>query len=213
MKRLGVLLTVSLLAIGPGCVQQSDPAGKTLDQWKRELGDQDPGVRFAAAEALGKMGREAIPTLTQALRNKQADVRNAAAYGFGKMGPNDRLAAISTLTEMLADREANAPSFAAIGALGNLGPDAIPALIELLHDNDPAVREPTAWTLEKMAPEEDKTAILALARALQDDSPVVRAAAASAFKRMGPKAVPLLTELLQDKDLGVRAMPPWLWGR
>jgi HEAT repeat protein len=91
-----------------------------------------------------------------------------------------------------------------------MGPEAktaVPALTELLKDDDEWVRRAAAWALGKIGPEA-KTATPALTELLRDKW--VRQTAASTLGNIGPEAktaIPALTELLQDtdKDLGKTA--------
>jgi HEAT repeat protein len=62
------------------------------------LGDAEPGVRSAAAVALGKVaGREAVPYLRQALGDRDRSVRDAAILGLGASGAGE---AVPTLAEI-----------------------------------------------------------------------------------------------------------------
>ena len=92
-------------------------------------------VRSAAAEALGKIGpaaKDAVPALTELLRDEDAYARSAAAEVLVKIiGP----AAMPKLVELLKDKDTDV-CFAAIEVIGKIGPaakDAVPALAELLN--------------------------------------------------------------------------------
>ena len=105
-------------------------------------------------------------------------------------------------------------------ALGKIGSvDAVPALIQLLQDQDedPRVRLNADWALGKIGvPEAIKAVEYAgqgrkakkLIKELQDQNPEVRANAVRTLGQIGERAknaVPTLTLALQDKDINVRA--------
>ena len=51
--------------------------------------DEDEGVRYAAAEALGNLGEHgaaAAPQLTKCLEDEDEDVRSAAATALAQLG-------------------------------------------------------------------------------------------------------------------------------
>jgi HEAT repeat protein len=78
------------------------------------LGDDWGNVRFAAAEALGKLGDpQAVPALIQALGDSGWDVRRAAAEALGKLGDPQAVPALSV--------RAHAGEDAARDALQTLG--------------------------------------------------------------------------------------------
>jgi hypothetical protein len=100
--------------------------------------------------------------------------------------------------------------FAAISALGYIGPDAhdaVPALIPLLRDALPLVRSGTAETLGEIHAAPDLT-IPALIHALDDGKPAVQGKAIESLMEFGPAAqaaIPKLSELLKDDAVSVRA--------
>jgi HEAT repeat protein len=83
-------------------------------------------------------------------------------------------------------------------AFGNIDPVALPALTELLADDDSQVRWRVAWALGEMGPAAE-TAIPALMKSLRDKDGLVRCYAASALAKIGPAALPILTELLKNE--------------
>ena len=91
---------------------------------------------------------------------------------------------------------------AAAEALEKIGdPQAIPALIEALKDEDRDVRRTAAWALGQIGP----PAVPALIQALRDEKWEVRQAAAEALEKIGdPQATPALIQALRDEDVGVR---------
>lgn len=101
----------------------------------------DPGVRGFAAKALGTMrekAEEAIPDLARALGEENTDVRTAARWALGQIGPK----AIPALREALKNSNPRV-RFSAAFALGSLGPaaaEAVPSLLQAMKDEDRTVR-------------------------------------------------------------------------
>src|SRR5260370_40773381 len=71
--------------------------------------------------------------------------------------------------------------------LGNLGPGAVPALVQALGDPDVRVRRGTAYALGVMAAPA-REAGAALTDALRDREARIRASAAGALDKIGPDA-------------------------
>ena len=130
------------------------PAGlpaPSAAQLVKQLGDNDPDRRAAAAEALARMGlaaHEALPALTRALQDSDERVRISAARAVAQFGP---LAAdaVSGLLKLLKDRATPVRRQAA-EALVTLGSDAkgtAAALTDALKDEDGVVRAHAAFAL------------------------------------------------------------------
>ena len=90
----------------------------------------------------------------------------------------------------------------AASALGNIGPvteDVIPALIKALGDEDSGVRRSAASALGKIGPVTNEV-IPALIKALGDEEWHGRSSAASALGNIGKAAVPALIKALGDEE-------------
>ncbi len=108
------------------------------------LRDQDLTVRRRATHLLWKVGpraKPAAPALTLATRDPDATVRAHAAAALLRIDPKVPVARV--LIDAMTDREAR--GFAVTAAAG-LGPQAAPALVEVLID-DPAHRGTAADAL------------------------------------------------------------------
>jgi hypothetical protein len=71
--------------------------------------DTDAKVRAAAAKAIGRMAadpKDAVPVLTEALKDKAPAVRIAAATALGQLGP-DAKDALPALKEATKDKDKN----------------------------------------------------------------------------------------------------------
>jgi HEAT repeat protein len=195
-------------------------------------GDEDPGIRAAAAEILGIMGpraRAAVPALVRALSHPSLPLRRSAAATLLKIKPEGK-AAVRGLAAALRDRD-KAVRDRAAAALGDMGPaaaDAVPALLMLLKEEavqehvarlapgslSSAEDEPThspgapvvvaAAALRRIGP----AAVASLLRTLKDGNPCIRLVACDALDPAGPggKAiVPVLIEILREcKDYDAR---------
>src|SRR5207247_428619 len=108
------------------------------------VANQDAGLRKAAAEALagcGKNEKDVVPALlTASLSDTNEEVRQMAQAGMDKMGLT-REKATQLCSKQLED------SSYAEAALRKSGQLAVPALIEALGREEPAVRVKASRTL------------------------------------------------------------------
>jgi RNA polymerase sigma factor (sigma-70 family) len=151
---------------------------------------KDSQVDSVAADALGSIGRDAVPSLLELLKGKDNELRAMAAIALARMGRKGKEAIPETK-------------------------DAIPLLIKCLDEDDQFLRSSAAHALGQMAPE-SKSAIPALIQLLKDESPDGRQTSfphlghvrdyvnVEALSRFGKDAVPLLTEALKDPNENLR---------
>jgi HEAT repeat protein len=175
---------------------------------------RDRVLQKMADVAKGK--ERAAQAISQALHDKDARVREAAAYALGEYGPAAHRA-VRALSQALSDsdkRVRGRAAFALTQMIAYAEP-AIPALIRAAKDSDPHVRSRAINVLEMLGPKA-KDAVPVLIAALTDpDDPrdadrrgdaSVPEVAALALARIGPAArgaVPRLLELAR-KDKGRR---------
>lgn len=139
----------------------------------------DAEQRWWAIRALAALGGPlAKPLLIQALSDPDPDARVCAALGLGALRATE---AIEPLINLLADASAYVGRIAS-NALVQIGPPAIPALIQALGNPSPATR---AGSARALVPLESHDAIPALFAALDDDSALVTHYAEQALERMG----------------------------
>jgi HEAT repeat protein len=146
------------------------------------LYDKDQEVKTYVARALGMIGAPAVPSLSEALRDK--NIRSAAAFSLSLIG-KDAKEAMLNLIDALKAPEPATRYFAAM-TLAQIGPEAkeaVPALIEMLKDRDMNLRSVAAQTLGEIGTEA-QVAVPALLRATKDQSPLVRQAATSALEKI-----------------------------
>lgn len=160
--------------------------------------DEEQQVRWAAAQALRKIGPPTVPALLQALRDESTRVAQAMVEALGEIGDPE---AVPALLEMLR-HESTWMRHAAVKALGEIGdPQAAPALLEMLRNRDEYIRREAAKALGKIG---DPRAAPALLEMLRNRDEYVRWEAAKALNQIGPPAVSALLEALRDKDANVR---------
>ena len=197
-----------------------------IDALVHALKDYDHAVRWQAAGALNALGwrpssniefilravasghhedaavhgGEAIEMLANALEDKTAPRRHAAAAALGKTGD---ARAIRPLENALADPD-NHVRIAAVEALGHLGHgQSGDSLLNLLNDSDHLVRAATVETLGRMG---DARLVDYIAGSLINDSAWdVRKLAVEALGRIkDERATQLLWQALKDPDNDVR---------
>jgi HEAT repeat protein len=132
-------------------------AGKTLEQWTREMTYPDPGVRETAVKAVpyfGEPALAAVPTLVKVLDNDPDIACNVyAALSLSILGPHvkDDAAAANAVRSLIDKAEygrgqaiLRLHALLALGSFGNKALPAIPILIKRIHD-------PNSWELRQAA--------------------------------------------------------------
>ena len=173
--------------------------------------DKDKDIRLNATQALGKIGRVAIPYLLPLLQDSDEDVRAMAAIALGSMGE----VAIPYLLPLLKDSDEDVRAITAytLGNMGETGKVAIPYLLPLLKDSDEdtSVRAMAAFALGNMG-ETGKVAIPYLLSLLKDSDTNIQVMAAITLGNMGEVAIPYLLSLLKDSDTNIRGMAAFALG-
>ena len=142
-----------------------------------------------------------VRELIAKLKDKDSDIRRAAAKELAEVGPEAK-SAVPDLIRALRDKDLFVRRYSA-EALGNVGPEAkaaIPALSAALNDPKKEVAEAAIDALGKFGPE----SLAALTSALKDANkdPAVRRKAAIALGKIGLRArsaVPAMTDILNGK--------------
>jgi HEAT repeat protein len=142
-----------------------------------------------------------VKELITKLKDKDSDVRRAAAKGLAELGEEAK-PAVADLIKATADKDLFVRRFAA-EALGNVGAEAksaVPSLAKLLGDEKPEVQLAAVEALPKLGP----ASVAALTAAVRDTnrSAAVRKKAAQGLGKIGPearKAVSALTDVLTGK--------------
>jgi hypothetical protein len=142
------------------------------------------------------------------LRRKNPLTRMRCAATLAILGPKAE-PALPALIAALGDPEETVRR-AVLDAVVQIGPAALPALLEAARSGDARARAGAAWCLGQLHQQPART-IPALVRLLKDPDPVVQLRAMWAVTNTGPAArdaVPVLTGLLKD----TREVRDWSWG-
>lgn len=178
-------------------------APKNLSDLARLLGDEEPAVRVAAAQALWRIQRhpKAVPTLEAMLQNPNGSTACMAAAALGELAA-DGAPVAPALAAALGPADEDARR-AAAQAIGRAGLAAVPLLQDALATAEVSTKIQAVEALGWIGP----AAAPALAEALRHAHPLVRRHAARALGRLGPAAKaaePALVEAVSDSDVGVR---------
>jgi hypothetical protein len=165
----------------------------------------ESAARWRAAEALGKMGKDANsagPDLVIALNDPDALVRGVAIRMVGELTP-DVPGAVQGLIQQFPDVEA----IRSVARFKQKGAEAVPKLLELTHHEDAAVRRQSVRALGKIGVPALPALPALMALTGTDPVPGVREQSAEAIGEIGPQAaegIPALVKALQDSDAMVR---------
>jgi len=146
----------------------------------QSLGGQRPATRIAAAQALGRLAtRRATVRLLGLLNDTSRAVAAAAMNALGRI--QDSSAARPLVRSIRKSK--TAPARAALNALVRIGLPALPAVLELLRDSRPDLRDAAIEILERIRVD---TTLSLLAAALPDWESGPRAAVALEHRRWQP---------------------------
>lgn len=180
-------------------------------------GDKDAKARRSAACAVGHFGpdaAEARAELEQALDDKEAPVRQNAAWALGRLKDKAGASGVDRLARALRDDDAVVRRDAA-AALGEVGrPTATPALRALVecvgHEKEAGVRSVAVGSLVALVGPGDKQVAPELRELLKEEDREVRRGAAMALANVGgadaKAAVPVLLDALRDDDATAREL-------
>jgi HEAT repeat protein len=233
-RRLRIAIIVLLVAVVGGLAWQMtrprepvtrprEPVynGKSLTAWLKEYRDAKDSMNSNGNEAeiaIRAIGTNSIPRLIGMMTAKPSnlnvsdltDRQQLGAVGLVALGDQGR-SAIPAMVDCLNYTNYTDPlvrSFA-LYVLGSLGPtaqDAVPSIVQALHDPSTNVQPSAAWALCAIHQNAGQ-AIPALVQSLRSgDAPVRWTIIQSLplFKAEAKRAVPALIELLNDSDEAMR---------
>jgi len=178
-----------------------DRAARRLSAYFR-MPDREAPHKEEVVYLLGLCGKPAVPTLIDALKHRDSEMRTIAAVSLGRVGA-DAGEAIDALADTLRNAEDAALTCWVTRALCAIGLESLPALTKALKHDDWGVRHCVTEALWELGSE----AVPALIEALQDRKSEVRISAAKSLGLIGPgakDAVPALAQTLTDQDVHVR---------
>ncbi|MFW9987015.1 MAG: HEAT repeat domain-containing protein [Candidatus Odinarchaeota archaeon] len=171
-------------------------ASEATESLSRLLHHDDDEVRRAVARVFSQMGSSALEVkepLIEALEDSDEVVRGEIALALANLG-NEVPEAIPALIALLVDEEefihdgkGMEVRIAAQSALGQIGQDAVPGLLEAMRADRPEQRAMAVSTLASIEslPE---GAVKDIEEAVQDPDSMVQAAAKKALKQMKVKS-------------------------
>jgi HEAT repeat protein len=192
--------------------------GRPVSYWLSAVKGGADAVRVHAAHVLGEIGPESpevVPTLIEALKDKDAIVCKEAAVSLGKIGPQAKSAA----PELVRLLEGGNPIVrrAAAASLGMIEPDAqvaVPALLKALKDADGPTRIQAIMSLGQVGePEQVIPLLIPILRERGGAGGSPSSAAQAALQAIGPKTVPALIEALSDQQAETRLASLRILGR
>jgi HEAT repeat protein len=156
--------------------------------------------RRSALVALGRTrAPEGIPALGEGLRDRDAEVRNAALRGLGRLGSPE---AAEEILQWVAEDGLRVPALPLQNALINCCRERPQVLLPYLQHADSALREVLARVVGEVASPALGADLIGL---VDDELPELRAAAARAMSHTQPgQALEVLAELAKDKIWFVR---------
>lgn len=175
---------------------------KVIDPLVKATSDPDAEVRTWAVIGLGNYDdKKTVDALGMAVRDDDIQVRVAAADSLGRSGaPQATPYLISRLNDFGEELEVRTAAARALGGLRDSR--AVPALLGLIADNDPKLRQ---WVVSALGRIGDARAVEPLIKSLSDGDPSVRGWAALALARFrDPRIIEPLIKATKDPDAQVR---------
>lgn len=152
------------------------------------LKDADAGVKAEVTNALKEIGGEHIAVLIPSMKDSDANVSAGASNALVAIGPK----VIPQVQKAAKDAPLRGPS---ISVLVKIGAPSVPAMVELLSEDDQDLRMAAADALGKIGSEDATPALLESTR---DIAAVRRVAISSLCAICDPRSTDLLVEVLRE---------------
>ena len=148
----------------------------------KQLADADPGVVMSALQTLADMGDDAVPFLTEALKDPKS--RYWAEVALAEIGP-DAAPATAALAAAAGEgaTEERLQAILSLAAIGEPAASAAPVVVKALDSDEAALRLPAAFALGRMRASAGDESLTKLAKG---DDPFVGSVAAWALARIHP---------------------------
>lgn len=170
-----------------------------MEQYKEGIKANNYKERAISLERFAKIGgKEVTVVLFEAMADKNDEVRLVATNALKKLADPELakmlVAALKEPNKWLPARVAE--------VLVSLGKDAVPALKEAIHDNDPVFR---GYIIEMLGEIGDKSSLESLYAALIDNNSSNRLKVVRAISQIGdPESVGFLLKMLDDPENKVK---------
>lgn len=162
-------------------------AGLAIPALSQALGNAQPEVYRAAADALAALGPNGTLALIRALGQPSWWAKTEAADRLKRLGASARPALLQALDN---PQEPSEIRLGIIQLLGELGPETIPALVKIVAtpSNDRPLRLTAMQALGRIGPAvaADPSALTAIKQWLRDPEPEFRTAASQALATIEP---------------------------
>ena len=190
---------LAILLCSMACQSQDQQIKTLVDQ----LGDRTAMRRTEAADALVKIGPEAVDALIHGLSNENSQIREMSAWTLSEIKtPAARI--VPALISVLTDPSENLRVVGSV-ALQNVGEPAVPYLIEALAADTAEIRLNAAYALGEISTPLD-TILPALINTLTDPEWNVRRLVVRALATIGTPAVDSLIVALNSPNSDLRRM-------
>lgn len=179
---------------------------ETIKQMIEGLGDTRGMTRLGFAEALGKVGKPAVPFLVSALQDHpNVVVQRAAAKTLNLIGDPST---VPVLINSFLNDEDQVVRNSCIGALAGIGEASVPPLLKILADreSDETIKGHAAWALSFIGAKGKEQ----LYQAVTSEIPEVRAAVVAAIAKIveeypEDRGFQTIVDALQDSSQNVRS--------
>lgn len=148
----------------------------------KQLADADPGVVISALQTLADMGDDAVPLLTEALKDPKS--RYWAEVALAEIGP-DAAPATAVLAQAAEEgaTEERLQAILSLAAIGEPAASAAPVVVKALDSEDAALHLPAAFALGRMKASAGDESLKKLAAG---DDPFLGSVAAWSLARIHP---------------------------
>ena len=214
MKKL--ILFPFVLILAASCIgysQQTNKAPSGVQPLLEKLTSDDDAVRYEGLQALLKLGRVVVPSITETLKRQNGYAKVYATRVLLNLEPENALA-LNTLADIARNKQEQKEVRRYASYVMALSGTGFNTLAGMLKDQDVFVRRSAAFALEEAL--ENGTflpsglqqslynALPSLALALADDDKIVSGVSAEAFQQMMNKDIPALDEAAKSSDPKVR---------
>jgi len=187
----------SLQEIGPDAVD-------AVPEIIQAMHDEDSRVRGDSISTLASIGPgavAAVPDLIQFFQNKDEWFRCDAAYALSNIGEGAQESIPVLIAEIESNGKCLRTTAEALERFGKMAASAVPALINLLNNQNAEIREQAVKSLGSIG-EPAIDAVPALINALNDENDDIKCRAAETLGKIGPSSSEAVTALSNALDEG-----------